>query len=584
MIEVVFATSIFAIVVLAMFQGFSGVTSLVNASKEKLIAIDLLNSEFELIRNVPYANVGLTTGIPLGVFNATSTTVRDGRNFLITRTIRNIDDPFDGQIGSTTNDLSPADYKMVELKVSCTSCQKELEFSANAHIAPKNLETTSTNGALFIRVFDANGVAVPQANVSVTNSALGVNINDTTNNDGLLAIVDTPPASNSYRIIATKSGFTTDRTYATSTSNPNPIKLDATVLLQQLTQVSFVIDQTSDMNIRTINSMCSPVPNTDFSINGTKLIGTSPDVFKWSLNTNTNGSGLKSVTDIEWDVFSFSISGGAYLSGTNPISPISVLPGSEQNIDLVISEDTPPILLVAVRDSSSRLPISGATVRLYEGSYDETKVTDQGFISQTDWSGGSGQLDASDLSRFASSDGNIEITLPSGEIKLLNSLGSYVSSGELTSSIFDTGTSSNWSRVDIQPSNQPILAGVDPVKFQIATSDDNTATTTWNFLGPDGTPSTFYTITNNTINSIHDNDRYIRYKIFLTTANNTVTPNISDVSISFASSCIPPGQVSFGSLPLDTYTLDVSATGYSSQSVQVPINSNWKSYEVLLSP
>lgn len=584
MIEVVFAASIFAIVVLAMFQGFSGVTSLVNASKEKLIAIDLLNSEFELIRNVPYANVGLTTGIPIGVFNATSTATRDGRVFLITRTIRNIDDPFDGQIGSTTNDLSPADYKMVEVKVSCTSCQKEIEFSANAHVAPKNLETASTNGALFIKVFDANGVPVPQADVSITNSVLGVNINDTTNNDGLLAIVDTPPASNAYRIIATKSGFTTDRTYATSTGNPNPVKVDATVLLQQLTQVSFVIDETSDINVRTINSMCAPVPNKSFSVAGTKLIGTSPDVFKWSLNTSTNGSGIKSITDIEWDVFSFSISGGSYLAGTNPIAPISVLPGSSQQVDLVISEDTPPILLVAVRDSSSRLPISGATVRLHEDSYDETKITDQGFISQTDWSGGAGQLDYSDPTRFSSSDGNIEIALPGGEIKLLNSLGVFVPSGEITSSIFDTGTSSNWSRVDIQPSSQPVLAGVDPVKFQIATSEDNTATTTWNFLGPDGTSSTFYTISNNTINSIHDDDRYIRYKLFLTTTNNTVTPNISDISISFASSCIPPGQVSFGSIPYDTYTLDVSAPGYSSQSIQIPINSNWKSHEVLLSP
>lgn len=582
LVEVIVASAIFAVVAISIYQGFESITNLVSASRDKVAAVDLVNSEFELIHNLSYANVGLQAGIPRGALSATTTVVKDGRTFSINRVIRNIDDPFDGTIGGSPNDLSPADYKMVQINISCDSCQKPLSFSAVSNIAPKNLETASTNGALFVRVFDASGNPVPQASVHIENSALGININETTDNSGLLAVVDVPPAQNSYRIVVTKGGFTSDRTYPASGGNPNPLKLDATVILQQLTQVSFVIDRVSNMDLHTITNTCVDVANVPFQINGTKLIGTNPDVYKWTGNFTTDGSGLKNIADLEWDTFSFTTSGGFYLAGSNPISPLSVLPDSDQNVDLIISSESPAFLLVSVQDSATRLPISGASVSLSPGT---TLITDQGFLSQTDWSGGSGQLNWSDPTSFYSSDGNIEVNDPSGELKLVNSLGSYAASGEIISSIFDTGTSSNWSRVDIKPTDQPPQSGVDSVKFQIATSIDNTATTTWNFLGPDGTAGTFYTITNNNINDLHDGDRYIRYKIFLNTADTAFSPNISDFVISFASACIPPGQVLFSNLNFQEYSLNVSAPGYTSQLIHpVVIGSNWQKYDVLLSP
>lgn len=582
--EVIFAATIFAVVAISIYQGFISLTSLISASRDKLAAIDLVNSEFELVRNLSYSDVGLQGGIPDGVLLATTTSVVDEREFTVTRVVRNVDDPFDGTISGSPNDLSPADYKMVQITVSCATCQKPLELSAVSNVAPKNLETLSTNGALFVRVFDASGNPVPQASVHIENSLVGVNMNETTNNDGLLAVVDAPPALNSYRIVVTKSGYTTDRTYATSTSNPNPLKLDATVILQQLTQISFIIDRVSSLNVRTMTSTCGPVSGVPFSVSGTKLIGTTPDVYKWSGSFTTDSSGFKNISDLEWDVFSFSLGGGFYLAGTNPISPLSVLPNSDQNLDLIVSEDGPAFLLVSVKNASTGLPVSGANVTLSNGSYNKTLVTDRGFLTQTDWSGGSGQTNFADPTRYYNSDGNIDTASPSGELKLINSLGLYVSSGELTSSIFDTGTTSNWSKIDVLPTDQPALAGTNPVRFQIATALENTSTTSWDFLGPDGTISSFYTITDNNINPIHNGDRYIRYKIFLSTADSLVTPNISDFSISFSSSCIPPGQAVFSGLGIGSYTLDISATGYVSQSSSVSVSSNWQSREILLSP
>lgn len=588
LVEVVFAAAIFLVVAISIYQGFLGITKLVSISRDKVAAADLLNSELELVRNIPYSKVGILGGIPVGVLTATSTVTIENREFRINRSVRNVDNAFDGTIGGTPNDLSPADYKLVEITVTCDTCKNFSQFSANTYVSPKNLESASTNGALFVRVFDANGQPVPQADVNVKNTALGVDIYETTDNNGLLQIVDAPPAQNSYKITVSKSGFTTDKTYATSTGNPNPIKLDATVLLQQLTQASFIIDRTSSISVHAMTNTCSPVADVPFTVNGTKLIGTTPDVPKWVGNFTTDSSGFKNMTDIEWDIYTFTTNGGFYLAGTNPISSVAVLPNSSQNVDLVISQETPPLLRVKVKDSLG-LPISGASVRLSGVSFDQTLVTDQGYFRQTDWSGGSGQTSFTDPTKYHSSDGNIDVDSPNGELKLLQSLGSYVPFGELTSSVFDTGTSSNWSKVDILPTDQPLQAGSESVRFLIATSPDNTVSTVWNYLGPNGSTGNFtdnyYTITNNNINPIHNGDRYVRYKIFLATGNSDYTPNVSDFVVSFSSSCIPPGQVVFSALNMQNYSLDVDAPGFLSQNIDpVTIDSNWKTQEVTLSP
>lgn len=572
LVEVIVATAVFSIVVMAIFQGIFSINALVSASRDKVAAIDLINGEFELIRNLSFTNVGLQSGIPRGVLLATSTATKDGRQFYITRTIRNIDDPFDGTIGGSPNDLSPADYKMVQINVSCQACKNPLNFSAVSNISPKNLETASTNGALFIRVFNANGNPVSQADVHITNSALGININDTTDNNGLLAVVDVPPAQNSYRIITSKSGYTTDRTYAPSVSNPNPSKPDATVLLQQLTQISFVIDKVSTINVSSKNLQCASVANVPFSIAGAKLIGTDPDVLKFSGDYSTDESGIKILNNMEWDMFNLTVGGGFNLAGINPPPPFMVLPDSVQNVDIVLAEGTPNNLLVTVKDSATELPLSGVNLTLDQGSFIANKVTGRGYLEQTDWSG--------------NGDGNIDTNSPAGELKLKKVLGHYVLFGILTSSIFDTGTSSNFNNIVWTPTDQPPQTGVDSVKFQLATSPDNTATTTWQYLGPDGTSGTYYTISNNNINSLHNGDRYFRYKVFLSTEADNKTPNVASIAVTYTSDCLPPGQALFSGLSSGNHDLLLEKSGYQTKTYEVNIitNGDWQSIEANMSP
>jgi len=586
LVEVIVASAIFAVVAVAIYQGFVSITNLISISRDKIAMIDLINDEFELVRNLPYASVGLQGGVPSGVLAPTATVVKDGRQFNITRTVRNIDDPFDGTIGGSPNDLSPADYKMVEISIACNSCKEPVNFSAVSNVSPKNLETASTNGTLFVRIFDANGNPVPQANVHITNATLGVDINDTTNNDGLLAVVDAPPASNSYRIIVTKSGYTTDRTYATSISNPHPTKPDATVILQQVTQVSFIIDKVSTINVRSKNLQCNPVANVPFTIAGAKLIGTNPDVLKFSGNYSTDSSGTKTLNNIEWDMFTMTIGGGFNLAGVNPPSPFAVLPNSTQNVDIIFAEGAPNNLLVTVKDSATGLPLSGVALTLEQGSNEVVKVTGWGYIEQTDWSGGAGQKDLGDPAKYWSDDGNIDVNSPAGALQLIKVLGSYVSSGVLTSSVFDTGAASNFNSIIWSPTDQPPQAGIDSVKFQFASSTDNTSDTVWRYLGPDGTEGTYYTLSNNNIDPMSSGNRYFRYKVFLHSNASNKTPNIASIAVTYTSDCIPPGQALFSDLSSGNHDLLLQKSGYQDQTFPVNIitNGDWQSIGAIMSP
>jgi len=84
------------------------------------------------------------------------------------------------------------------------------------------------------------------------------------------------------------------------------------------------------------------------------------------------------------------------------------------------------------------------------------------------------------------------------------------------------------------------------------------------------------------INIIHNGDRYVRYRLYLSTADLLFTPTISDISITYASSCIPPGQVSFSNLSSGLYVISVTKEGYQNILKEVNIIDNWNKEEITL--
>lgn len=590
LIETILGVALFVVIGVAMYETYASIFNVVQVARARTASVALLNEEMEIVRNLPYERVGTTLGIPKGDLLATKVKLRGAYQYRVDTTVRNIDDPFDGQAGSTTyNDLSPADSKLVEISVTCQNCKSStpVSVSATTRVGPRNLESASTNGSLFIHVIDANGLPVAEANVRVENSAAGVLINDTTNSQGVLQIIDAPPGVEAYQVTVTKPGYTVARTYGTgSTTAPLPVSPNPTVVIQTVTEITLSIDRESTVNVYSVREDCSAVPNVGFSLTGMRLISVAPsEVKKYDKSFTTDGAGAYVVGGLDWDTYTLGVTSGTKnVGGTIPLSPLVLSPGSTQTLYLVMREKNPNALLVTVKDSATGLPIAGATVELEHAGATTTLVTGRGFLRQTDWSGGGAQAILTDATKYWNDDGSVDTLSPVGELKLLQTAGDYAPLGTLESSTFDTGSAANFYEFLSAPASYPAEVGYPGVSFQIATRPNDPATTSWEYLGPDGTSATFYTATSTTISSVHNGDRYLRYRATLTTASTSYTPTLSDVAFTFSSACVPPGQAYFENLANATYNITVTKPGYVTHTGVVNVSSAWSEYVVTLSP
>lgn len=582
--ETILGVAILLLLAVSIFQAYVNLVDLMANARTKIAATTLANELFEVVRNLPYEDVGIEGAIPDGILLRATTHDRANRTFHATTTVRNFDDPFDGLAGGTPNDLSPADSKLVEIEIGCPSCENFSPLFFTTRVAPKNLETASTNGALFVQVIDASGLPVENAEVRIENNITIPNIliEDVTNNQGMLQVIDAPPENEAYEIFVSNEGYTNAQTYdSVDLGGSTPMQQHATVILQSVTQNTFIIDQAATINVSTVSQICSPVGSVDFSLTGSKLIGTSPDYLKYDQVHVTDGSGDITLGSIEWDTYDLVITDPTYqLNGSDPSVLLDVAPGEDQDVTLIIGPRDPSSLLVTVRDATTLQPVAGAEVVLEDSGSNEVQlITGEGFLSQTDWSGGSGQDEFIDETEYSTGD-DIDTTTNPGEILLQDLLGVYENDGTLTSSIFDTGGSSNFGQLTWLPGSQPAQTGADSVRFQFASA--NATTGPWTFLGPDGTAGTYYTTAETDIAGIHDADQYARYKVYLQTADTSVTPNISDASFTFTTGCIPPGQVVFTGMSQEDYILRVTAPGYQQHEEPFTIDQDWENYEVLL--
>jgi Carboxypeptidase regulatory-like domain len=104
----------------------------------------------------------------------------------------------------------------------------------------------------------------------------------------------------------------------------------------------------------------------------------------------------------------------------------------------------------------------------------------------------------------------------------------FQTSGNLVSTVKDsapvTGSATTWTTLSwtaTTPANTT-------VRFQAAGS--NNVAGPFNFVGPDGTAGTFFTVSGASLSQFNGN-RYLKYKAYLSTTDNTATPTLSDVTV-----------------------------------------------------
>ncbi|MFC1902261.1 hypothetical protein ACFLX3_04975, partial [Chloroflexota bacterium] len=130
---------------------------------------------------------------------------------------------------------------------------------------------------------------------------------------------------------------------------------------------------------------------------------------------------------------------------------------------------------------------------------------------------------------------------------------SYHSSGTLTSAAHDTGYAADFGTIS-WTGTTPAGTGI---KFQVATNNDNA---TWNFKGPGGAAGAYYTTNGAAIWDGHDGDRYIKYKAFFDTADNSQTLVLHDVSISYCQPIALPAVITGAATLVEETTATLHGT------------------------
>jgi len=108
----------------------------------------------------------------------------------------------------------------------------------------------------------------------------------------------------------------------------------------------------------------------------------------------------------------------------------------------------------------------------------------------------------------------------------------YYTSGDLTSSTYDSGYDSDWGTISftiVEPS-------ATNIQFQIRTAATEGGLSAATWYGPTGIGD-YYTTSGTNINSVHDGDRWIQYKAYFSGPADD-TPTLSDVSITYSAEAV----------------------------------------------
>lgn len=349
-------------------------------SRVRTVASSLAQQKMELVRNLPYNQVGTVGGIPQGALTPTENIMLNGQIFAVITSVVYIDDPFDA---TAPADSIPTDYKRVRVEVSWGgSFPSRIPVVYVTNIAPKGIETSAGGGTLFIRVFNANGLPVENATVKIDNSQVNpqIHMQTLTDQNGQTVLPGAPICVTCYEISVTKSNnYSLDRTYATSEVT-NPLQPHATIIEGQVTQISFSIDQTSTLVINSYGSREAgfpPIANVYFTLKGAKIIGydaSDEPVYKYSYATNTGG-GSVTLPSLEWDTYTIDFTNSAHvLAGSNPANPVSLSPATVITVAMSAVPKGNTSLLVIMKNLSQQL-LSSASAQLtnLDLGFDATK-------------------------------------------------------------------------------------------------------------------------------------------------------------------------------------------------------------------
>ena len=127
----------------------------------------------------------------------------------------------------------------------------------------------------------------------------------------------------------------------------------------------------------------------------------------------------------------------------------------------------------------------------------------------------------------------MRFTSNSAEAPILQSIilsySQFSSSGILESEVFDSETYPTWKTLNWSATTPP---GTE-IKFQIRSASSRANLASEDFLGSDGSSTTFYATSGQSIHECHERERWLQYKAYLSTTDQLLSPILEDVSITY---------------------------------------------------
>lgn len=404
-------------------------------AERRVVAIALANERMEMVRNLPYLDVGTQGGVPSGSILQSETITRNDTPYTVTTDIRYVDDPYDGLItdgiaghvavchsppgnpggqntllvgdnalqahlnhgdtaGPCPGDADPTgadgvntDYKQVRVSVDWPSQYNISPVLLITHISPQGVEGGDASGTLDFTALDAAGVAVAGATIHLVNESAdpAIDLTTVTNSLGRVILPGLPIGSQVYELSVTKDDYTTEQTYdETADFIPHPDYGHLSTITREVTVKTFSIDALSSLTFTTQVSQppAAPVlaPNIVYTLRGTKTIGVDGDsipVVKVVENVNTGADATYQHLDLDWDSYTITIDGAATgydIKETSLVMPLVVNPGDDLEVQVILVDHTPLSLQVTIVDINGA-PIDNATVQLTGNGYDEFRGT-----------------------------------------------------------------------------------------------------------------------------------------------------------------------------------------------------------------
>lgn len=375
LLELLVALGIVSLVVVTVLGLMGRGLDVLRREEHRRVALGIAEERLELLRNVPYDDLGTIGGIPSGPFPQEDLIERNGARYTIATRIRAIDDALDN---TAPNDAVPTDYRELAVDVSWGLNPNQAVTLATL-AAPPGTEQATTTGMLRLRITDARGEPVDGASVQLANSAVSPPIALTlpTDTDGIVALPGAPPSNGGYHVRVTRAGYSVDETIAPSAQNPNPNNPPLTVLAHEVTNANFAIDRLATIAL-TFQKYKDDKPFHDlttFTLQGMKMIGSAPNpnpppdtlaVYKAAPQSFTTNQGAITISNLEWDTYRFSEAMPDFdLAVADPLLPIELFPGTTQEVTIAFEPHRDHSLRVIVRTAAGN-PISGASVQLVD--------------------------------------------------------------------------------------------------------------------------------------------------------------------------------------------------------------------------